>query len=347
MILRSLLDALKACCAMLLDKRTGVNCQYTMSDIGTAAFSMFFMQSPSFLSHQRALEGAHGRSNCQTLLGMDKIQTDNHIRAMLDPVTPEALFPLFAKTLLVLDGRDKQDCENAAIKRWLCAHGSQYACLKPVYPSDDLMSRQSIFESVQEVKGNFIFTAKPSSHKTLCEWIDGVELLIPEEKIKKGDTFVTHRYRWIEAILLGDGKDAMHVNWFQIEIINKAGKVTDLPVGRDSVVKLAACGRALWKIENEAYNTLKTRGYNQEHNSGHAKQHLPAMLATINLLAFAFHTVCDLVEKLWREAREVTATRKRLFEKMRSINRYRVFPAGGVFVHTMVTGVPPPNLHAS
>ena len=41
------------------------------------------------------------------------------------------------------------------------------------------------------------------------------------------------------------------VNWFEIEIINANGEttyrnsfVTDLPVGADTVVELAACGRA-------------------------------------------------------------------------------------------------------
>jgi hypothetical protein len=38
-----------------------------MADIGLAAFSVFFMQSSSFLGHQRALAEGHGQSNCQTL----------------------------------------------------------------------------------------------------------------------------------------------------------------------------------------------------------------------------------------------------------------------------------------
>ena len=70
-----------------------------------AAFSVFFMQSPSFLSHQRVLESGRGRSNCQTLFGMDKIPTDNHIRKMLDPVKPDHLFPLFSDALEMLSER--------------------------------------------------------------------------------------------------------------------------------------------------------------------------------------------------------------------------------------------------
>ncbi len=74
-----------------------------MADIGLSAFSVFFMQSPSFLAHQKALEGRRGRSNCQSLFAMEKIPTDNHIRDMLDGVAPEALFGVFARPLEALE----------------------------------------------------------------------------------------------------------------------------------------------------------------------------------------------------------------------------------------------------
>jgi hypothetical protein len=77
---------------------------------------------------------------------------------------------------------------------------------------------------------------------------------------------------------------------------------TDLPVGPDNVAELAAGGRARWKIENETFNVLKTKGYNIEHNFGHGKRHLAAILVTLNLLAFAIHTVCDIADELWRAA---------------------------------------------
>jgi hypothetical protein len=50
-----------------------------MADIGLSAFSLFFVQSESFLSYQRSLEEGRKTSNCHTLFGMAKIPTDNHI----------------------------------------------------------------------------------------------------------------------------------------------------------------------------------------------------------------------------------------------------------------------------
>ena len=61
-----------------------------MADIGLSAFSIFFMGSPSFLAHQRALAEGHGRSNCETLFGMSAIPSDNYIRLMLDGASPAA-----------------------------------------------------------------------------------------------------------------------------------------------------------------------------------------------------------------------------------------------------------------
>src|SRR3954451_1517474 len=95
-VLDSLLSVVRRCCEGFPDKRTGTNSQYTMADIGLAALSVFFTQSPSFLDHQRQLETGHGRSNCQTLFGISRIPTDNHIRDMLDQVAPDHLFPAFA-----------------------------------------------------------------------------------------------------------------------------------------------------------------------------------------------------------------------------------------------------------
>src|SRR6516162_6021079 len=83
--------------------------------------------------------------------------------------------------------------------------------------------RQATCEAIGEIGGHFLFTAKPSSHKTLYSWLDGAEVPRFEQKIKQGARFVTHRYRWLEAVPLRDGKDAMLVNWLEIEIVDRQG----------------------------------------------------------------------------------------------------------------------------
>ena len=82
----------------------------------------------------------------------------------------------------------------------------------------------------------------------------------------------------MQGVPIRDGKDALDVNWLEIVIRDCNDKITyrnsfitDLPVDADTAENLAAAGRARWKIENETFNTLKTKGYNLEHNFGHGK----------------------------------------------------------------------------
>src|ERR687890_2517076 len=100
-MLEALLEGVRSACAAFPDKRRG-EVTYSMADIGLSAFSLFFMQSESFLAHQRALEAGRKMSNCQSLFGMTAVPTDNHIRAMLDPVPPSHLQPAFDQTLDML-----------------------------------------------------------------------------------------------------------------------------------------------------------------------------------------------------------------------------------------------------
>ena len=49
--------------AQFTDPRRGKNRRYTLVDAGLSAFSVFFMQSPSFLDYQRTLEQTQRQSN--------------------------------------------------------------------------------------------------------------------------------------------------------------------------------------------------------------------------------------------------------------------------------------------
>jgi len=79
----------------LPDYRRGANTQYEIKDAAVAAFSIFFTQSPSFLSSQRLLENKKGKSNLEKMFGVKNIPTDRQIKNLLDPLSPELLAPLF------------------------------------------------------------------------------------------------------------------------------------------------------------------------------------------------------------------------------------------------------------
>jgi hypothetical protein len=258
------------------------------------------------------------------------------------PLAPEFIGPQ--------DGHDKQDCESRAVRRWLARHGPGLARLDPVYLGDDLYACQPVCEAVLAQGGHFLFTCKPSSHQTLQEYLTGIDLTEHVERVKRGKQRFTHRYRWLCAVPLRADEKALTVNWLQIEILDAAGAVTyrnsfvtDLPVDAGSVAELAACGRARWKIENESFNVLKTGGYHLEHNFGHGTAHLSALLACLNLLAFAIHTVCDLAEGGWRKARTTLGPRMRFFQNLQALTSYLVFSSWTELLHTLAFARPPPS----
>ena len=57
-----------------VDARKGKNKSYTLVDAGLSAFSVFFMQSPSFLEYQRTLEQAHGENTPRRCSGSIKFR---------------------------------------------------------------------------------------------------------------------------------------------------------------------------------------------------------------------------------------------------------------------------------
>jgi len=398
-----------------------------MADIGLSAFSLFFMQSESFLAYQRSLDEGRKTSNCQTLFGMAKIPTDNHIRSMLDPVHPKYLQACFdeaagalrefggmkaferldGRTLIALDGTEyfcsqklgcpqcqtrkrsngkieyyhsmlaativapghnmalplmpefivkpdgaeKQDCERNAAKRWLAAHGERMKTLRPIYLGDDLFACQPICLAVLASGGDFLMTAKPESHRALYDFMNGAGCEEISLTRKEGRTKLTYRYRWFNGVPLREGRDALTVNWIGVTIRDAKGKttydsafVTSLKAERETVAQIAACARARWKIENETFNVLKNNGYHLEHNFGHGKENLAMLFAAMNLLAFAFHTVCDCLEDLWATARRAKRARKQFFEHIRTITAYLVFPNWSVLMKTLIASKPPPDI---
>ena len=58
------------------------------------------------------------------------------------------------------------------------------------------------------------------------EYVTGVALDTLSVPVKRGRERATHRYRWLCDVPLRDGRDAVRVNWLEIEIANPKGKVT-------------------------------------------------------------------------------------------------------------------------
>lgn len=248
--------------------------------------------------------------------------------------------------VLPQDGDTKQDCEHKAAKRWMKRHGKTYAPLHVTVLGDDLYCHQPMCETIRDTGFNFILVCKPDSHKTLYEWLKGIteEIIIRK---KNGKYHEIWTYRSCSDVPLKDGDDAMSVNWCELTIIREEdGKqlyrnafVTNHPVTKETIEPIVAAGRARWKIENENNNTLKTKGYHLEHNYGHGKKHLASLLATMNVLAFLFHTMLEFMNNTYHLLRAALGRRDTLFHSLRTLLTFVCFRSFDSMMVFMIEGL--------
>jgi len=249
----SLMEVFRSVISRFPDKRTGDNKRYALEDAALGAFSIFFTQSPSFLTFQKAMQQTKGENNAQTLFAVHQIPSNNHIRDLLDVVSPSHAFPVFnfivdgineigyldnlrsinndllipldgttyftskkiccekcstknhkdgtvtyshsAITPVIVtpdnnkvislppefitpqDGHKKQDCENAAAKRWIHQHGPRYKTFGVTIMGDDLYCHQPLCVCILNEGLNFLLVCKPDSHKILYEWVKELDAM--------------------------------------------------------------------------------------------------------------------------------------------------------------------------
>jgi len=406
---REMLGILRGSLAEVPEHRQGSNRQYEIADAGLAAFSVFFMQSPSFLARQRDMQRRRGKNNAESVFRVERIPSDGQIRNMLDLVEPRRLGQSFWEingllqangqlkryrgikdTLLVSmdgsqhfssekincpnchvhrqdertyyshsvmlavlcapgeehvvcldpefitpqDGHEKQDCEQEAIKRWVKRNSQQFEPWSVTILTDDLHCHQPLCELLTEHELHFILTCKPESHQGLYEELALLERLegaVCSKTVRRWNGRYYERlvYRWAEKLPLRKTADTVWVNWCEVTIVNETtGKqlyhcswATDHEIDERCVEEIVADGRSRWKVENEGFNVLKNRGYNFEHNYGHGQQHLSALLLTLLLLAFLFHTALDLTCLAYQGVRRELGARRTFFNDLRALTR--------------------------
>jgi hypothetical protein len=109
------------------DYRIGKNSQYEIADAGLGAFSAFYMQSPSFLAHQRDMQKRKGQNNARSLFEMETIPSDGQIRNLLDPVEPSYLrTPFWGIYERLQEGKYLDDYRSVGGALLLSFDGTQY-----------------------------------------------------------------------------------------------------------------------------------------------------------------------------------------------------------------------------
>ena len=249
------------------------------------------------------------------------------------------------------DGHEKQDCEQAAIKRWVQSHAKEFAPWSVTILTDDLHCHQPTCELFIQHQMNFLLTCKPDSHTTLYEelaLLARVEGAIGEQQVRhwNGRHHEIRHYRWAEALPLRRDNPLL-VNWCELTVrhadtgaqLYQNAWATNHTVNEETVADVAESGRCRWKVENEGINVLKNQGYNFEHNYGHGDEHLANVLLSLLLLAFLFHTVLDLGCQLYHAIRHALGARRKFFNDVQALTRYIHFASWSQLLRYMAQGL--------
>lgn len=273
---------------------------------------------------------------CRVTLRGERAYYDHQVLlAMLSAPGQTEVILLEPEFITPQDGHDKQDCEQAGIKRWVRRHSNKFAPWSITILTDDLHCHQPTCELFIEHNLYFILTCKEESHTTLYEelaLLAQVEGAIGQKIVRhwQGRHCERQVYRWAEALPLRRGPDALLVNWCELTVYNEStgermyhnAWATNHTVGEDTVVEIASGGRAHWKVENEGINVLKNQGYHLEHNYGHGKQNLANVLLSLLLLAFLMHSLLALTCERYQAVRQALGARRKFFESLRTLTRF-------------------------
>lgn len=277
---------------------------------------------------------------------------------LVAPGSPQ-VFSLEPEFIQPQDGSDKQDCEQNATRRWLNHHAERLPASRTTFLADDLYCKQPFCTQLEALHSHYILVCLPESHPTLYTEIAllGTAGLLDthSERVWNGRFYEHHSYRFANGVPLRAGADALLVNWCEVSVVHaQTGErlyfntfATNFPLRAATVGEVVRSARARWKTENENHNTLKHRGYHLEHNFGHGRQHLAALLVTLNLLAFLLHTVLLLTEQIAQSVRLALGTLQTFWTDMRTLTRYFYFRSWAHLWDFMATqlelSLPPPK----
>lgn len=261
------------------------------------------------------------------------------------------VIPLAPEPIQNSDGKTKQDCEINAGKRILHKIRSAHPKLKIIISGDGLYSDQPFIDELKQVAMSYILIAKPTDHKIMYQWFSEFKQMGEIQQLELNDEKGRrHLYEWVNNIPLNGTKNADNVNYFEYTIFkgNKTNYhnswVTDISISKENIVQLVMGGRAKWKIENEAFNTLKNQGYHLEHNFGHGDKYLSYNLLLFNFLAFFMHQIFELSDLFYQKCRSKFTSRKEFWNQLRCTIRILVFPSFESLLKFIINpdeGIPP------
>lgn len=259
--------------------------------------------------------------------------------SIVHPMMKEVI-PLCPEAIRVQDGIDKNDHERVAAKRLLTKFREDHPRLKVIVIEDALFSNGPHIQMLLNHEVSFILAVKELGNASLFSFVETAkrldrfgsheEIIYTGQKIQKK---TVHNFTFINHLSLNFERKDMKVNfleysetttWTDTKGVNQEQKkkfswITDIELNKNNVMTIMRGGRCRWKIENETFNTLKTQGYNFEHNYGHGYKNLCTNFAYLMMLAFLIDQSQQLCCPLYQKISEYAGGKKYQWEKIKIV----------------------------
>jgi len=237
-----------------LEKYAYLNGKYILSVDGTG----FFSSKKVFCKN---CNQKHHRDGSTTyyhqILGASIVHPDH-----------KEVIPICPEPIMNADGNAKNDCERNASVRLLKDFRREHPHLPVIVVEDALASNAPHIRLLQDLNMDFVTVVKPGGNNSLFEWLQGVKMETYSFTDKNG---ITHKFNFKDTLPINDSNPDLEVNFLEYWTYNRKGKqtyhntwITNIPITKNNVFKLAQGGRARWKIESVPQAHKKEVYHNDE-----------------------------------------------------------------------------------
>ena len=186
---------------------------------------------------------------------------------------------------------------------------------------DALYANGPLIKEFQANDMGYIITATKTSNPYLHTHFEAANIIT--HKVQDGAH--TYIYKFCNDLPLNETHKELKVNFVQyIELEDNKAKfysswITDIHLTENNIIDVVKGARCRWHIENETFNTLKNQGYNFEHNFGHGKQNLSAVMAYLMMIAFAIDQTQELTSKYFELALQKEQRKSYLWRRIKGL----------------------------
>jgi len=315
----------------LPETRDKADCKYSMADAVMSAIALFALKDPSLLFFQER----RNDENIKNLFRVLNVPSDTQMRAILDPLEPDLLRPMFNDVFRQLQrGKALEPYTFHEGCYLVSMDGTGYFSSKKIHCESCLQKQNSktgevtyhhqmlgaavVHPDHKQVIPLEVSQAEATGRVTTFRWTNDA---------KKEE--VQCEIRFAHDLPLNKSNADLLVNFLQYteyasdgSIRKRFSWVTDLTITRDNARHLVRGGRARWKIENETFNTLKNQNYHFEHNFGHGEQNLSVIFAMLMMLAFLVDQTQELCCPVFQAVHKKLVSRRSLWDHLRSHFRH-------------------------